>query len=249
MGFKDMFKKKPCSICGYESNVLSNKKLADGNLCTNCDSKLSHYYCGRKNASVEQIRKHLQYREKNREQVLKMKVTRILGDYHRLLIDEDQGVFTVCINNDPTAGNPDVISFSQVTGCYIDVSHSSVEEKNYSSNGSVSYNPPRYNNYYRFFIEIHLNHPEISVMRFPIQKGDILIPGSLGNPELNAKYCKYKELCEEIKDYLLSQRQQQRDRQLAAAAPKQAVNCPFCCATTTPTSSGCCEYCGSALAK
>ena len=33
----------------------------------------------------------------------------------------------------------------------------------------------------------------------------------------------------------------------AAAAPKTAVNCPYCGATTTPDSGGCCEYCGSKL--
>ena len=33
----------------------------------------------------------------------------------------------------------------------------------------------------------------------------------------------------------------------AAAAPKQAVNCPYCCATTIPDAQGRCEYCGSAL--
>ena len=33
----------------------------------------------------------------------------------------------------------------------------------------------------------------------------------------------------------------------AAAAPKAAVTCPYCGATTTPDASGCCEYCGGAV--
>ena len=33
----------------------------------------------------------------------------------------------------------------------------------------------------------------------------------------------------------------------AAAAPKAAVTCPYCGATTTPDASGCCEFCGGAI--
>ena len=33
----------------------------------------------------------------------------------------------------------------------------------------------------------------------------------------------------------------------AAAAPRQAVTCPWCGATTTPDASGCCEYCGGSV--
>lgn len=32
-----------------------------------------------------------------------------------------------------------------------------------------------------------------------------------------------------------------------ANAPKQAIKCPYCGATTIPTANGCCEYCGAAL--
>ena len=33
----------------------------------------------------------------------------------------------------------------------------------------------------------------------------------------------------------------------AAAAPKVAVTCPSCGASTIPDEKGCCEYCGAAL--
>ena len=42
-------------------------------------------------------------------------------------------------------------------------------------------------------------------------------------------------------------RQQARDSAAAAAAPKQAVTCPYCGATTTPNASGQCEFCGGAV--
>ena len=52
---------------------------------------------------------------------------------------------------------------------------------------------------------------------------------------------------EEIKEALMTVRQQARDEMAAAAAPKAAVTCPYCGATTTPDASGCCEYCGGAV--
>lgn len=40
---------------------------------------------------------------------------------------------------------------------------------------------------------------------------------------------------------------QTRDSVVAAKAPKTAVTCPFCGATTIPDASGRCEYCGGAI--
>ena len=40
-------------------------------------------------------------------------------------------------------------------------------------------------------------------------------------------------------------RQTVRDNIAAAKAPRQAVICPCCGASTFPDASGCCEYCGS----
>lgn len=70
--------------------------------------------------------------------------------------------------------------------------------------------------------------------------------GSL-DPERDVEYRRYKEMGQEIKDALTQVRQQVRDEAAAAAAPKAAVTCPWCGATTTPDPSGCCEYCGGAL--
>ena len=41
--------------------------------------------------------------------------------------------------------------------------------------------------------------------------------------------------------------EQAREEAAAAAAPKAAVTCPYCGATTTPDASGCCEFCGGAV--
>ena len=51
----------------------------------------------------------------------------------------------------------------------------------------------------------------------------------------------------EIVAALSSARQDARDAAAAAAAPKMAVTCPYCGATTTPDANGRCEYCGGAI--
>ena len=63
----------------------------------------------------------------------------------------------------------------------------------------------------------------------------------------SVEYRQYEQMGMEIRDALLQVRQQVRDEAAAAAAPKAAVTCPYCGATTTPDASGCCEYCGGAV--
>jgi len=64
---------------------------------------------------------------------------------------------------------------------------------------------------------------------------------------MNVDYCFYKDIADEIKTVLTESREQVRAEAKAAAAPKQAMTCPWCGATTTPDASGCCEYCGGAV--
>ncbi len=85
-------------------------------------------------------------------------------------------------------------------------------------------------------------------------------PGMAGRPPMggartsnaaevraSVEYQQYEQMGNEIRDALLQVRQQVRDNAAAAAAPRQAVTCPWCGATTTPDASGCCEYCGGSL--
>lgn len=82
--------------------------------------------------------------------------------------------------------------------------------------------------------------------RMPAGPGMGRMSGGM-NPEMNMEYRRYKEMGEEIKAALLQIRQQTREVAAAAAAPKAAVTCPYCGATTTPDASGCCEFCGGAV--
>lgn len=91
-------------------------------------------------------------------------------------------------------------------------------------------------------------------MRFKLNSSSVETTPSGGvplvrkpNPILNHDYKEYTAMGQEIKSTLTEARQRVRDEAAAAAAPKMAVTCPFCGATTMPDANGCCEYCGGAL--
>ncbi len=57
----------------------------------------------------------------------------------------------------------------------------------------------------------------------------------------------WQQMGNEIVKRLTDVRQQTRDEIEAANAPKTAVTCPFCGATTIPDAQGRCEFCGGSV--
>ena len=306
MGLFDMFKKKECDICGGEIGLLGNRKLEDGNMCKECAAKLSPWFSDRRSSTIAEINEQLEYREANKEKVAAFRATRTLGERTKVMIDEDAGCFMVTAERNLREANPDVLALSDITGCILDIDESEQEIMRQGKDGErESYNPPRYDYYYDFYIVIHVRNPYFDEIRFKLNNSRIEIEssrmegyrrggsrpmgrpnrgsgmdrfnnqnnsGDLGQalgqmlgsaligaanaaagtqqysgPELDVDYRRYKEMGEEIRDALLQVRQQVRDQVVAANAPKAAVTCPYCGATTTPNASGCCEFCGGAI--
>lgn len=268
MGLFDVFKKKQCDICGGDIGLLGNRKLEDGNMCKNCAKKLSPWFDGRRHATLDQIKEQLAYREENLEKVKVFRVTRTIGERYKVLLDEDAGVFVVSNSSKLVEENPDVIPFADVTGCRVDIDESSDEETRTDKDGNkVSYNPPRYRYYYDFNIIINVRHPYFDEIKFQLNQSGVEVQhigstaatarigglniglggGSNFDPMNDPEYRNYMEMCEEIKEVLLGVRRQARDSAAAAAAPKMAVTCPWCGATTTPNANGQCEFCGGAV--
>ena len=267
--FGKLFEKKECNFCGGEIGLLGNRKLEDGNMCKNCAAKLSPWFSDRRESTVEQIREQLEYREANKEKVAVFNTTRTLGQGTKVLLDEDAGKFMVTSARDLAEANPDVLAFSDVTGCDVDVDEEEREiMRQGKDNKQISYNPPRYKYYYYFNVIIHVRNPYFDEIRFRLNSTAVeidphsamagrprpgggmmggMMRGNRFNPENNMDYRRYKEMGEEIKEALLMVRQQARDEMAAASAPKTSVTCPYCGATTTPDASGCCEYCGGAV--
>ena len=66
-----LFDKKICDICGEKIGLLGNRKLDDGNLCKDCAKKLSPWFEERRHSTVEDIKRQLEYREKNKKEITK----------------------------------------------------------------------------------------------------------------------------------------------------------------------------------
>ncbi len=253
-----LFEKKYCDICGEKIGLLGNRKLEDGNLCKDCAKKLSPWFDERRHSTLEQIKAQLAYREENRKNVEAFHTTRSFGHRYPVCLDEDNQKFLVARTGNLLSENPDVLDYSQVTGCDLDVRESRTEVKRKGSDGQeVSYNPPRYRYQYDFDMVIRVNHPYFDDMRFQLNDSSVevgvqpLHAGLSGNAGVvghtNPDYQEYEQMGKEIKEALMNARQEVRDHIAAAAAPKTAVICPCCGATTVPDASGRCEYCGGAV--
>lgn len=281
--FGKLFEKKECSICGGEIGLLGNRKLEDGNLCKACANKLSPWFDDRRHSTVAQIGEQLEYREANQKKVAAFCTTRILGEDTKVMLDEDAGVFMVTSSRNYQEENPDVLAFSDVTGCDLDIDEDRTEITRTNAEGEeISYNPPRYQYDYDFYMNIHVRNPYFDTMRFRLNHSGVRVEdnggmrsmgmnrnagfgvskggmninfGGMGNvnsqmnPEQNVDFRRYREMGEEIKEALMQVRQKAREEMAAAAAPKIAVTCPFCGATTTPDANGCCEFCGGAVGR
>jgi len=249
-----LFSKKICSVCGGEIKLLGNRKLEDGNLCKSCASKLSPWFSDRRSSTVDEIKAQLAYREANREAVAAFHTTRSLGGNTKVLIDEDAGKFVVTSARDLLEANPDVLDFSQVTGCDLDVQeHRSEARFRDKENRMVSYVPARYTCSYDFEIDIRVNHPYFDSISFQLNPSSVettaapVVASRIPDPQANAEYREYQQMGTEIKNALSRGRRAARSEAQAAAAPKVAKICPACGASTIPDANGCCEYCGCAM--
>ncbi|HOR12467.1 MAG TPA: DUF4428 domain-containing protein [Clostridia bacterium] len=252
-----LFDKKFCDICGGKIGLLGNRKLDDGNLCKDCAAKLSPFFSERRRSTVADIKEQLEYREANLDKVAAFKVTRTLGVGTKVLMDEDNKNFIVSSNRRWQEANPDVLSFSQVTGCNVDIEEQRNELKQRDKDGNErSYNPPRFEHEYNFYIIIHVNHPYFSEIRFKLNNlpikimppaGRVMMPSSAEIGRMSVDYREYAAMAEEIKSALTQVRQEERESIAAVSAPKTASICPHCGATTIADSQGCCEFCGGAM--
>ena len=153
--FKKLFEKESCAFCGKEIGIFGKKKLEDGVMCGECQKKLSPWFSDRRNSTIAEIQEQLDYREANKAEVAAFRTTRSFGSYTKILLDEDNQKFMVTSARDLEEANPDVLSFSDVTGCTVDVDESVDEEKKTNAEGKeISYIPPRYTYSYDFDVVI-----------------------------------------------------------------------------------------------
>ena len=272
--FGGLFNKKNCDICGGEIGLLGNRKLEDGNCCKNCASKLSPWFDERRHSTIDQIKEQLDYRERNLEEGKKFHTTRTIAcDRWNVLLDENAKKFILTRNpRKIEEENADVIPFSEITGCRLDVDEDRDEIKREVRQGDetkrVSYNPPRYEYYYEFHYKINVNNPYFDELNFDLNNSRVHITpsqavgaggtGIVGvlsaiggvtataayDPHTNPEYEKYEKLGEEITQALTGAQQTVREEAAAAAAGPKMIKCPYCGAQTEIGAGSKCEYCG-----
>lgn len=235
-----LFDKKYCDFCGEKIGLLGNRKLEDGNMCKKCARQISPWLTGRKGYTVDEMKEHLAYREENKARVEAFNATRTLGLETKVYLDEDKGQFLVSRSRNYRNENPDVLEFSQITGCNVIIDEAQHEIYREGPDGeNESYDPPRYKKTYDFKVVLEVNSPWFSVMDIMVESDDV--------ERYSAEYQQAEKVCEEIKEALTSIRSEARAAAAEASKPRTAVQCPYCGATTVPDAGGKCEYCGGAI--
>ncbi len=264
-----LFDKKYCDVCGEKIGLLGNRKLEDGNLCKNCAKKLSPWFEERRHSTVDEIKAQLQYREENRTRASQFTITRSMGEYTKLLLDEQHNWLTVTSARDLEEVNPDILDFNAITGCRMDIDENRTELKRETSDGKrVSYNPPRYEYTYNFYIIVSVRNPYFDEMRFRLNDSTIEMnpmPSGAGrsfgravgsfsqngfDPMDYPEYRNYYNMADEICKTVLDMRNCPK-AQPVSDAPSAADNAaptagPWVCSACGAQNSGkFCEFCGT----
>ena len=269
-----LFDRKYCDICGEKIGLLGNRKLEDGNLCKNCAAKLSPWFSDRRSSTVSQIREQLEYRERNLDEVRSFHATQSFGRGKKLMIDDDRRKFLVASSSNLESANPDVLDFSQIVGYDFEIDEDRDEQKKTVDGKSVSYDPPRYEYSYDFYVTIRVDHPYFDEMRFQLNSGSVRtgnrsMNGPSGNMRLGTgadEYFNFVDMGNEIKEKLHrmqhssdepevqepdraeSAAQESAEPGIAAGAPAgAAAKCPWCGAVTAPGPDGSCPLCSGPM--
>jgi len=155
---------------------LGNQKLEDGNLCKDCAKQLSPWFSDRRRSTVEDIKRQLAYREENWGRASQFRTTRSYGEDWKVLLDEEHRWFTVTRARDLADANPDILDYTALTGCRVDIDESRTEQKREGPDGKeVTYNPPRYEYSYDFEVIISVNNPYFDEMKFRLNNSSVYI--------------------------------------------------------------------------
>ena len=176
--FGSLFEKRQCSICGKEMGMTERKELSGGNLCDDCAEKLSDWFStdARKRSTPQQIQEQLAYREQNRQAVAQFRATRTIGNTTKVYLDEMNRKFMVSSASNLQEDNPDVIDASAITNVAVDIDESKHELRTKNEEGrSVSYNPPRYDYSYDFYVDIDVSHPYCSHRRIKVNSSSVWV--------------------------------------------------------------------------
>lgn len=117
-----LFEKKFCDNCGEKVNALTQQKLSDGCLCSDCKHKLGSFTSGWKQRSISDVKAHLEQREQNKIKYQQFNCMATAGGRNNTLnVDFNNRCFIFAIDNrDYKSGNPQVFDFSQLQDFWLE---------------------------------------------------------------------------------------------------------------------------------
>ncbi|MGN0558417.1 MAG: DUF4428 domain-containing protein [Acutalibacteraceae bacterium] len=117
-----LFDKKFCDICGDKVNMLTQQKLSDGYLCSDCKHKLGSFTSGWKQRTVDDVKRHLELREQNKQKYQQFSCTATAGGSNSSIqVDFNNRWFIFAISNrDYKSGNPQIFDFSQLQDFWLE---------------------------------------------------------------------------------------------------------------------------------
>ena len=117
-----LFEKKYCDICGDKVNMLTQQKLSDGYLCSDCKHKLGSFTSGWKQRTVDDVKRHLELREQNKQKYQQFNCSATAGGSNSSIqVDFNNRWFFFAINNrDYKSGNPQIFDFSQLQDFWLE---------------------------------------------------------------------------------------------------------------------------------
>lgn len=170
--------KKNCAVCEDKASILTRIRLNDGFLCNDCAKKCSEHLDDYDEITAEEIRKHLEYREKNKlsKSLTEFETTLTLGEYEILKIDEKHGTWLLDTGKRFKNENPDIFYLSQITDALFvrkkELLNQYKENKESKSKLINFFNRknrwPLYG--YWFYVVIKVDHPYFSEISMRINK-------------------------------------------------------------------------------
>ncbi|MBQ1899725.1 MAG: DUF4428 domain-containing protein [Erysipelotrichaceae bacterium] len=105
-----------CSLCGEPLSRYGNKKIKDGVLCRNCIKPASPWLSDSdyEKMSVEDFRKHLEYRNENLKKLDVFKTDKKVEGKYTLYLDEADKRFLISKRKDYKKDNADVFDFDEI---------------------------------------------------------------------------------------------------------------------------------------
>ena len=122
---------------------------------------------------MEDIRQQLAYREENQLRLADFHPDSTFGRFKKVYVDRAGAKFIVTTASDWLDENPDLISFSQVTGVDTDIHENKTEIYYKDEEGKTkSYNPRRYEYNYEFNVTILVDSPWFDKIELELSNGN-----------------------------------------------------------------------------